>query len=320
VYNASERRLPTSRISGVLTAFWVLVVAGGFLGLLLPAFVLATPLAKALPAGLLSNDVVSGMVFPRFSQYNPGAYFAIDPRPAAPFTYTNNWGNSYSVLLPFVLVYLTTARRRGWRWWSVIVLVPMSLVPAFLTLNRGMFLALILAATYVIVRRIGRGDARALLAAVLLATTAAVVFAALPVQSRVESRLENSSTNASRLSAYDEAWQRTLDSPVFGYGAPRRSVNPGAPAIGTQGQFWMVMFSHGFLGAALFLSWFVWVCWRGMRAPTTVDVLLHSVSLMTLLEVFYYGILGSGLVVAMIAAAVVLRHQDRLEPRGLPHR
>ncbi|MGN6611758.1 MAG: O-antigen ligase family protein, partial [Angustibacter sp.] len=245
---------------------------------------------------------------------------AIDPRPSAPFTYTNNWGNSYSVLLPFVLVYLMTARRRGPAWWSVVLLLPASLIPAFLTLNRGMFLALIVAATYVTARRIGRGDARALVAAAALGVTAVVVFSALPVQSRVENRLENSSTNQSRLGAYDEAFRRTVDAPVFGYGAPRKSDNPHAPAIGTQGQFWMVLFSHGFVGAALFLSWLLWVCWRGMRAPTSVDVLLHSVSLMTLLEVFYYGILGSGLVVSMIAAAVVLRHQDRPRPQGSGHR
>ncbi|MGN6612164.1 MAG: O-antigen ligase family protein, partial [Angustibacter sp.] len=71
VYNASETRLPTSRVSGVLTAFWAFIVAGGFLGLLLPNFVISTPVAKALPSSLLSNDVIASMVFPRFTQYNP---------------------------------------------------------------------------------------------------------------------------------------------------------------------------------------------------------------------------------------------------------
>ncbi|MDT0306767.1 hypothetical protein RM780_07295 [Streptomyces sp. DSM 44917] len=311
VYNGTERDLPTRRIAIALTVYWAAVIAGGYLGVLMPHGSLTTPMARLMPAGLQANELVSHMVTPRFTQGNPDGFWQNEPRPSAPFAYTNGWGHTYAQLIPFVLLALGLLRgTRAFR--VVLILLPLSLVPAFLTVNRGMFIALGLGLAYAALRMAARGNARGLLALGALLVAALGVGAALGLQDRVASRVENSQTNETRLAVYREAFERTLDAPLFGYGAPRPSVlGEGVPAVGTQGQFWNVLFSHGFLGAALFLGWFCLLAWRTRRAPTATALWTHVVLLMTTVMTFYYGLMDSGLIIAMIAGAVALRENAR---------
>ncbi|MVA75308.1 hypothetical protein GC722_04590 [Auraticoccus sp. F435] len=308
LYNARST-LTVQRVLGVLCGFWVVVWVGGYLGLLAPTFELRTPLTWVLPDGLLANELVSEMAVRRLTQYNPDAYNVIDPRPSAPFLYTNGWGNAYSVLLPLVLAYLGTLRR-GWWFWTVVVMVPVSLVPAFLSLNRGMFLGLGVALVYVVVRLALRGHWRALVVLVAVALVAGGLLTLLPVTERLSNRLEVSSTTEDRASLYLETLRRTAESPLLGYGAPRPSETAGAPSAGTQGQFWMVLFSHGVVGAVLFVGWLLVLLAKTLRAPGTVGLVCHTVVLVTLVEIFYYGIVASGLMLALVAAALALRHTE----------
>ena len=66
----------------------------------------------------------------------------------------------------------------------------------------------------------------------------------------------------------------------------------------------MVLFSHGFPGAAFFVVWLLVGCLLSARPPTTSGLWLHAVLVMALIEVFYYGFLGAGLTVVMIAAGL----------------
>jgi polysaccharide biosynthesis protein PslJ len=322
VYNGTERDLPARRVVLALSAYWVVVIAGGYLGVLFPHSSISTPMAQLIPGGLQSNELVSHMVTPRFAQGDPEGFYANEPRPSAPFAYTNGWGHNYAELIPFVLVALSFLRRRSRMFWVVLVLLPLSLVPAYLTVNRGMFVALGLGLAYVALRMALRGNARGLLALGVLLVVALGVSQAIGVQDRVSDRVDNSQTNETRLAVYEEAYERTLDSPLFGYGAPRPSVlGEGVPAVGTQGQFWNVLFSHGFAGAALFLGWFVWLSWRTRRSPTQLALWMHVVVVMTTVMMFYYGLMDSGLVIAMIAGALALREAERqppLPPRASP--
>ncbi|WP_326599687.1 O-antigen ligase family protein [Streptomyces sp. NBC_01803] len=314
VYNGTERDLPARRVALVLTAYWAAVIAGGYLGVLLPHGSLDTPMAHLVPQGLQRNELVAHMVNPRFSQGNPDGFWQNEPRPSAPFAYTNGWGHNYAELIPFVLVALAHLRR-GPMFRLILVLLPVSLVPAFLTVNRGMFVALGLGLGYAALRMAGRGNAKGLLALGTLLVAALGVNLAIGVQDRVSDRVSNSETNQTRLAVYQEAYERTLDSPLFGYGAPRPSVlGEGVPAVGTQGQFWNVLFSHGFVGAGLFLGWFLWLCWRTRRAPTGTALWTHVVVVMTTVMIFYYGLMDSGLVIVMIAGALALREAESHPP------
>jgi hypothetical protein len=304
VYNAARSGLPLARVAMVMTWLWIIVVIGGFLGLLFPTYVLTTPMAALLPQGLVRNEIIADMIRPGLAQLG-GNSDVISPRSSAPFTYTNNWGNAYSLLVPFVLAYLGSSRRWERRHRLLVGVIVLSLIPALFTLNRGMFLALGVGSVYAAFRLTARGHTRAL---AFLAAGAATIVALLlifPVTDLLESRLEASATNDARISVYSQAFELTKESPLLGFGAPRASDNPGVPAVGTQGQFWMVLFSHGFVGVALFVGWLLWSCLASFRFRNTGQLWIHVVLVMATLEIFYYGNLGAGLVIIMVAAGLI---------------
>ena len=302
-YNLALRGLSWHRVAGALTALWVVVVVGGYLGVLLPDVVLTTPVAQVVPPGLASNEVIAEMITPAFAQQG-GEDLGVPSRPSAPFAYTNNWGVAYSLLLPFVFVFFSGLPRGSWRRLLVTLAVAASLVPALLTLNRGMFLALGVGLGYVGIRLALRGSGAGIAALGVLVAVGLFAVTATPVGDLLQQRLDSSSTNETRLSVYEQAVEGTVASPLFGQGAPRPAISPGEPAVGTQGQFWMVLFSHGFPGAAFFVVWLLVGCLLSARPPTTSGLWLHAVLVMALIEVFYYGFLGAGLTVVMIAAGL----------------
>ncbi len=318
VYNA-RTRLTLRYVAGVLTVFWLVVVAGGYLGVLFPLLTVQTPFGLLFPPSISSNELVQEMIVRRVSQYNPTGWLKLDPRPSAPFLYTNGWGNAYSMLTPIVVAYLILVRRERRFWWLLLA-IPLSFVPAFLTLNRGMFIGLGLAIVYVSVRAIARGSLTAILALAALVILVGAAFAVLPIEQRLSERVEVSSSTQDRASLYAETFSRTLESPLFGFGAPRPSASANIPSAGTQGQLWMVMFSHGFPGAALFMGWLVFAFFRSIRARDPVLVACNTVLLVVIVESTYYGIMTTGLLVAMLAAALTMRPKgnDVLEPIPQP--
>lgn len=318
VFNA-RRNLGQRYLLGLFTVFFVWVVLGGYLGLAFPTATIRTPLAMVLPDGVLGNELVHQMAVRRLTQYNPDAWNVIDPRPSAPFLYTNNWGNAYSLLVPLVGLYLREIRGTR-RFWLVAALLPVSLVPAFLTLNRGMFVGLGFVLVLVAARFALAGRVRALGGIVALAVMAAVVVQLLPVTDRLENRLESSGTNESRLTVYTETVRQTLGSPLLGFGAPRpaEGVSIEVPALGTQGQVWMVLFSHGFVGLALFLGWLVWLVARSWRRRDVDGVVMNAVLAAVLVEAFFYGLLGPGLGIAMLVGGLVLRPREGPVPSPSP--
>jgi hypothetical protein len=303
----------------LLTWFFMAVVAGGYLGLLMPTLTIVTPMSYVMPQALLSNDLVREMVVLRTTQFNPDAWAYIDPRPSAPFLYTNNWGNAYSVLAPVMVTYLFTLR--GTRHFvPLLALVLASFIPAFLTLNRGMFVGLGIAAVVIAIRHILNGNFKVLVGVGLVAVLAVVAVSALPVAERLDNRLESSGTNESRMTVYTETISAVAASPWFGYGAPRPTESTIVP-LGTQGQVWMVLFSHGFVGLALFLGFFLLLIGKTIRNRTMFGITWNSVLIVLFVQSFYYGLLIQGLLLGMLVAAIALREgqlPDDTPPRHLP--
>lgn len=305
VYNA-RTHLTERAVTGLMTVFWVVTVVGGYLGLLLPTTVFRTPLSYVLPGFLLQNELVNHMVIRRFAQYNPEGWFVVDPRPSAPFLYTNNWGNAYSLLLPFVVVYLVKVRGER-RFWAVLAMLPLSLVPALLTLNRGMFLGLGVAGVYLAVRYLLLGNPRVLLGVAGLGLVGGLLFVQLSVDEQLGSRVEGTSTTEDRAEIYRQTIVSVQDSPLFGLGAPRPSTNPNIPPVGTHGQFWMVLHSHGAPGVVFYLGWFVNALVRSVRRKDVTGIHSHTVVLVGIMETLYYGFLPSGLPLLMVGCALALR-------------
>lgn len=303
-YNLRRDGLP-SYIGGVSAALWLQTTIGGWLGLLWPTFELTTPMARLLPAALLSNELVHEMVYRRFTSYNPDAWNPLYPRPSAPFLYTNGWGNVYSILTPVVVAWIITHRGSD-RARALTVALPLSLVPAMLTLNRGMFIGLAVTTCYLGARYIRRLNVARVGTLVIVVAVTAVLAWALPVSERLTTRLVESSTTADRALLYWETFHKSLASPILGYGAPHPADEPWLPSLGTQGQFWQIMFSHGFVALALFLTWLFVTFASCHRRAGLLQVTMTAAVLVTLVESLYYGILGTGLICVLTMAAVVL--------------
>ncbi|GAA4104609.1 O-antigen ligase family protein [Nonomuraea soli] len=311
VYNLPRERLPLRRLVALVVVFWLWVVAGGFLGYLFPEGSLSTPMEHLLPGSLTGNSYVRDLVHPRFAEIQ-WPYGAPEPfqRPSAPFPYTNAWGSHFALLMPFVLLLMTTGSRRVRIVLGVVAAA--SLVPAFATLNRGMLLALGAGLVYVAVRFAVRGRLGLLVATAGLLVAAGAGAYASGVGDSIDVRTDHSTTTAGRQAVYTESFLATVESPVLGYGGPRPSRTLPI-SMGTQGHFWNVMFSFGFPALGLFCAVLWGLAWR-TRSPATDERLwLHAVPVMAGFMIFYYGFDGGlQLVIVFTAAAALLR--ERREP------
>jgi polysaccharide biosynthesis protein PslJ len=308
VYNSSRRSLPVRTIAVIMAAYWVVVVLGGYLGVLVPQGGFSTPVEKLVPGGL-DTPYIRELVHPTFAQVS-GYGEGYPPRTQAPFTYTNEWAANFAMLLPFVFIALAQLRRGGFRL-LLLLMLPLSLVPMFLSLNRGLLASLAVGLVYAAVRSTMHGRVRALLVVVLLAVIAVAVAPALP--KRPEQAQGES--NETRLTLYAETVRRVGASPLIGFGAPRPSEDSTNPSAGTQGQLWMVLFSHGFPGLVFFLGWYLWAVWRSRTTPSRVRLWTHVTLLIGTMVLPIYGMLSSGLTVFMVAAAVSWRELDAESPR-----
>ena len=306
VYNGREA-LTSRAVSGMMTCWWLTTVIGGYLGILFPAGVIRTPMSYLLPAGLQSNELVNHMVIRRLAQYNSESSLQLEPRPSAPFLYTNNWGNVYSLLLPFVLVYLIEVRgERRYPW--LLAMLPISAVPAALTLNRGMFVGIGIAIAYVVLRLLILRRFRAVGGLVALAALGLLLFQLLPTQERLANRLGgDTGTNSTRSSLYLQSLELVPESPIFGLGGPQPSSGVEQPPVGTQGQLWMLLVSHGPIATALFTGWFILVFLRTRRRTDPMSLAAGTIILVGTVELLYYGILPNGLPIMMVATAMALR-------------
>ena len=305
VYNA-RTSITKDTIARLASQFLAIMTVGGFLGIITPLLSVRTPLAYMLPARLRQNEFVHEMVIRRVTQYDPNAWAPGAPRPSAPFVYTNGWGLAYAIVFPIALAYTFESRgKRRIRW--LLPTVILSTVPAFLTLNRGMFIGLGLALAYVLLRAIIFHNVRLLVAAVAIATVAGVTFFALPSNERLGERLETSSSTENRLDLYIETVERAAESPIIGFGAPRPSEIAGMPPAGTQGQFWSIIFSHGFGAAIPFWGWFAVVLRFAWKRSDPVGVAMGSAMLGTAVMTIFYGVLNAALVVIFMIAGIVMR-------------
>jgi polysaccharide biosynthesis protein PslJ len=310
VLNAPRGLLSTRTVVKAMAAFWVVVVAGGLLGVALPAVSFTTPTEALLPGSVLQDSFVYDMVHASTSSAKAFAAYPIF-RPKAPLPYTNMWASVYALTLPFAFSVISMARRPGWRWmW--ISLIAISLVPFIFSLSRGAWLSVAVAAMYAVFRLLGRGRLRTFVGAVAILGLAAGLLAFTPLGEIILVRFEAGYSNEGRLNIYLESLRLAQASPLFGYGAPV-SV-PGLPSAGTHGQIWTVLVSHGLPGTVFFLGAMLWMAWRSGRAVwssgvrgTTVRFWSHLVIVIALVQLPFYALLPWGLVIVMLAAGLFWR-------------
>jgi O-antigen ligase len=218
-----------------------------------------------------------------------------------------------AVLTPIAIAAFMQARTALWRN-LVLGMLVLSAIPIAISLNRGLWLGLAVGFVFISLRLARQKDRRAL---GLTAATAAGIGALLlvtPLGGLVTQRVESSSnSNETRLSVYREAIDGVKASPLLGKGAPRPSASTrDLPPVGTQSQFFQILYSHGIPGAFFFVGWFLYTLWSTRKPVTRSQTLVQSSLLVFVVALPYYNFLPITLHVVAVVAAMLWR--TTLEP------
>ena len=244
VYNLARDKVPWARIAEPLMIFWLGMVVLGWLGVLAPKFSLPSPFELVMPERVAGERFIIDIAHLDSTEFNPRSDNPIY-RPAAPYPYTNNWGTAYCFLVPVVLAYLMSVRRGGMRL-VLLISLPLSIVPAFLTLNRGMFIGLGAGVLYLLGREIARGRVRLMLpiGAILLAGWIVTLF--IPVVDLITNRTSTTNTTSTASTCTGRPGRRWRIRRCSGFGQPNSvDTTHAAEPLGTQGMIWQVLYSHG---------------------------------------------------------------------------
>jgi polysaccharide biosynthesis protein PslJ len=314
VYNLPRTALPPRKLVLALTVFWAAVICLGFAALAIPTGRFTTPLGLLLPPDIAASPFVQDLVGARLAQVQDFIGYNL-PRPAAPFTYTNEWGGAVGLLTPMALAGLGLLRSYLLRNLVRLLLVA-SLVPIVVSANRGLWVGLGAGLIYAAVRVALRGNARALLAIVGFLAVIAAAVTLTPLERYVSDRLAHPHSDERRESLGEQAIQGMLEAPFLGHGGPRESQEtPNAPEIGTHGQVYLVAFSQGIPGLVFFLGWWLWALWQTARGATGPPLWAHVVLLIGMLEFLYYDMMPTQLHLMMVVAALAWRELEATAAR-----
>jgi len=309
VYNLPRSRRLDARVLRILTIFWMIVIIGGYVGIVGGAHTFPALIEYLLPRSARNQPFVQELVQPVLANVENFFGFPV-PRPAAPFPFTNNWGGNIAVLTPVALAALSVTRAGARRRMIVFFLVA-SVVPMVVSLNRGMFLSLGVGLLYVAIRLAVRGRVATLVSLlVLIIGLVVVIVAVTPLRHLVMANVSSAHghSNTTRASVAQQSIAGANQSPLFGYGEPQAVTGQGGtPPIGSQGQLWMVLYSDGYIATALFIGFFLAVLWQTRRAVGTAGLWLHTVPLIGLAQITVYGWLPVELQVIMVVAALAYR-------------
>jgi polysaccharide biosynthesis protein PslJ len=309
IYNSSERRLPTRGVVNALAAFWVMIVVGGWFGVLFPTVSLASPAEHVFPKSLLHNTYFYSHVHLQFAQVQHFLGFK-EGRPQAFFAYTNAWGSTFAMTLPFALGALSLTPSVVWRR-ILLVALAASIVPGVFSLDRGMWLSLGVGITYATIRLAARHDLRRVAHIVTVVALSALLIVVSPLGSLIAGRFSHKTGDTSRL-ARDQAAQAQISAnPILGYGAPNQatSVTHTSKSVGTESEVFLLLYSHGVPGLFFCASWLAYTVFRsGRRRPRDPPVILwiHVALLIACVQAPYYE-LTERMPIILTAAALLYR-------------
>jgi MFS family permease len=256
----------------------------------------------------------------------------VQPRPKAPFTYANTWGNNVGLTLPFFLYAWLTSRKR-WQRYAAPLVVLAAAAPIIFSLNRGLWIGLLFLTVYggIVLARMGRVGV--LWGLVVTLMVAALLLVASPLWDTITLRLETPNSNDRRGTLAEVVTSTTLHgSPLLGYGTTRQlsgsfaSVAGGetpnchqcaAPPLGTQGFFWRLVFTTGFVGTALFFSFLAVQFFGHVRRRDPLSILGCLSIALSVLFFFVYDSLESPLFLMMLAVGLMnVQRYVAVEPSG----
>jgi hypothetical protein len=321
--NLTERELPRRRLVWLLAWLFLVTVGGGLLGMYDGRLNFSSPLELVLPGDIRDNSWVKTLVHPAAAQLS-GVLGHETPRPAAPWGYTNTWGNNFLLLVVWFAVAAFVGTRLRTKAFGVVVLA-VALMPAVASLNRGLWIGIGVAAVLVALRLAVRGRLAALFGVAALAALLAAAVAVTPLGETVSSRLEHGKSNGVRMYLTQNAVQGVAGSPVIGYGSTRNTLGGrqsitvgqsqdcprcGNFTIGGNGQLWQLIYAHGFAGTVTFLGFFVYGLWRFRRDRSAIGIAGTTAIIGSLLASLWYNALVTPLCFVLLSYALLWRNED----------
>jgi O-antigen ligase len=291
---------------------------GGLVGMILPAFSIHTLAEAFMPQKLLDDKFVKDLVSATTSSTRAFAAYPIH-RPKAPFIYTNEWGATFAMTLPFAIASLGYIRTKLFRDLMVLLLIA-SVIPLVFSLDRGAWLSAGGALAYATFRLARGRNAQVLKAVTLGAVVVGTLLFVTPLGQIIQLRLTHGYGDEERAYLYRSSFALVQKSPIVGYGAPV-DVAEGDLSAGTHGQLWTVLVSQGFPGLFFFTAFLLWALWKASRPlPPGHPGDRHArfwceIAIFTaIIQMPYYDLLPWGLPIAMIAAGLAWREQNARMP------
>ena len=122
-------------------------------------------------------------------------------------------------------------------------------------------------------------------------------------------------------------------SPIIGFGSTRAAVGSsqsiavgksidcqrcGNPTIGSNGQLWLLLIAQGFVGAALYIAFFLRSAWVYRRDGTSIGAAGWLACVLPLFYMFIYNALVVPLVISLVSIGLLWRNaQARHSPAAL---
>ncbi|HZE38054.1 MAG TPA: hypothetical protein VE172_04505 [Stackebrandtia sp.] len=321
--NLTEREFSRRALINLFAATAVITVVGGIVGTVAGTFEFTSPLEALLPASLDRDNFVQSLVHPQAAQVMN--FLGYDtPRPAAPWGYTNTWGNMLAITAPWLAVAVLSFRVGAKAKVFAYATLAIALVPAIYSMNRGLWLNLAVAGVLAAVRLGIIGRWWPLVGLVAVTAVALLAIAVTPLGQVVAVRAANGHSDDGRTYATVQAMSKLPSSPVLGFGSTRQTagsgdsiaVGPtdscprcGGRTLGGNGQLWQVLFAHGIAGGALYVGFFGVILWRFRRDHSAIGIVGSIVMVMSLTSMFYYNALVAPLVVTMLCYALLWRNE-----------
>ncbi len=327
--NLPKSTMSAMRLVRLLALGFVWTVLGGLLGVFVPQLSFSSPLEIFLPGRLSSSVFFQSMFHPQAAQIVDFLGYE-SARPAAPFGFTNSWGHVYALLIVWFTVAAMATRSIATRIVAAFV-VAVSIIPVVQSLNRGLWFSLILVALFLVVRSIAQRRLTVLVPTVLVVLAAAAAVAFTPLSDVVNQRFQHQQSNENRSFTVERALDVTAYSPLLGYGSTRDAIGSGQSIaigathscprcgntpLGQNGQLWLLLVSHGIVGAALYTLFFVNMTVRHWRRKHTLSVAGTLTMVMSLYFMLVYDVMNAAYAFVFLCFAVLWRHERDEEEEG----
>jgi len=326
--NLTDDELPRRRLVRLLAWLFGVTVAGGLLGVYAGGFGFTSPVEMLLPPAVRDDGFVRSLVHPYAARVMDLVGEA-SPRPAAPWGYTNTWGNNFCLLVVWFVAATWGDRVRGRTRLLALACLAVAVVPVVHSLNRGLWIGLGVAAAYVVGQLALAGRSRVIGA---LCATAVVLVGALavtPLGDVVAARLDNGKSNGVRRYVTDRAVAGLAESPVIGFGSTRTTLGGrnsitvgespdcercGNFTVGGNGQLWQLLYAHGIVGTVAYVGFFGYGLWRFRRDRTPIGLAGGAAIAGSFVAMLWYNALVTPLAFLFLAYALLWRNAPQSRP------